>query len=225
MQTSNYAVHTMDAFGAYVLSLRQQKAEYDPRNDERSGSLVERLWTDRDHLPPYGKALLALTLANLGDEERGRIVYQNLLQYVVQTPETHSAHIRVPRAGWWYWWNHDIETTAWALRAMIRFEPESELAPQIARWLINNRRNGYYWGSTRDTTLCLAAISDFVKATGEGDPDMTVTISFDGGRTEKRVHINRDNFFTYDNSFIVEGPALTSGRHELTIRKQGRGTL
>ena len=47
-------------------------------------------------------------------------------------------------------------------------------------------------------------MSDFVVASGEGRPDYTLTIELDG-RVAKTVKIDRDNFFTYDNRFVIEG--------------------
>jgi hypothetical protein len=162
--------------------------------------------------------------AGVGDEDRARIVLRNILQYKEENPETEIAWFRTPSAGWWYWWNSDIETNAWCLRALIRLEPKSPLAPKIVKWPFENRKNGYYWRSTRDTTFCLAAMSDFVVASGEGRADYTLTIELDG-KVTKAVKIDRDNFFTYDNRFVIEGVALGGGTHTLKITKKGKGAL
>ncbi|MBD3162462.1 MAG: alpha-2-macroglobulin, partial [Candidatus Latescibacteria bacterium] len=213
------------AFVAYVLSLQKLRAAIEPgEDDERPGDLIERLWIGRDELNLYAKSLLALAMANLEDE-RAKTVLENILQYVEVNEETQSAHFRTPGAGWWYWWNHDIETNAWVLRALAKIDPESEVSPMVVKWLLGNRRGGYYWTSTRDTTLCVAAMSDFVAATGEASPDYTLRIDLDDGAVVKEVKINADNFFTYDNRFLVEGVALSGGRHTVKITKTGRGAL
>jgi len=62
-------------------------------------------------------------------------------------------------------------------------------------------------------------------ASGEGEPDYTVTISLDDGAVVKEVRIDKDNFFTYDNRFVVEGVALDGGPHTLKVTKNGRGAL
>jgi hypothetical protein len=99
------------------------------------------------------------------------------------------------------------------------------VAPRLVKWLLNNRRNGYYWRSTRDTTLCVAAMADFVAASGEGRPDYTLRLDLDDGAVVKEVKISRDNFFTFDNRFVVEGVALGGGTHTLKVSKKGPGAL
>ncbi len=202
------------AFAAYVLSMRGLRAE----------DCAERLYEGRDKLGLYGKALLSLALANLEDE-RGEIVLRNVLQHLETNRETGVAWLRTPQQGWWHWWNNDIETNAWCLRALARLDPQHEAAPMLVKWLLENRRNGYYWRSTRDTTLCVAAMSEFVVATGEGEADYALTLSLDGGTVTKTVRISRENFLTAPNSFVLEGAALSGGEHTLTISKDGPGAL
>ena len=226
LSRASWTPDTQQAFAAYVLAQAGMRARSEPAaGDDRPGDQVERLWLGRDHLTAYGKSLLALTLAALGDEERGRIVLQNVLQAKEQNEETEVAWIRTPDGGWWYWWNNDIETNAWALRALVRLDPRSALAPRIVKWLLGNRKHGAYWRSTRDTTLCVAAMSEFVQATGEGNPDFTLRIDLDDGAVAKEIRIDRSNFFTFDNRFRVEGSALGGGKHRLTIRKEGEGAV
>jgi uncharacterized protein YfaS (alpha-2-macroglobulin family) len=225
LREDHWSVHAQHAYVAYVLSLRKLKAEIKPgKEDKRDGRLIERLWTGRDKLTLYGKALLAMAMANL-DDARAKTVLENIMQYKEENAETEVAWFRTPQGGWWYWWNNDIETNAMVLRAIVRLEPKSDVAPKLVKWLLNNRRNGYYWRSTRDTTMCVAAMSDFVVASGEGRPDYTLTLDFDGGAVVKKVKINKDNFFTYDNRFLLEGVTLGGGKHTLKITKEGPGAL
>jgi uncharacterized protein YfaS (alpha-2-macroglobulin family) len=208
------------AFHAYVLSLKGVRVK-----DDRAGDLADRLYEGRDKLNLYGKAMLSMALANLKDEERARTVLRNIMQYLQENNETQIAWFRTPQQGWWYWWNNDIGTNAWCLRAIVRLEPKSPVAPRLVKWLLDNRRNGYYWRSPRETTQCVAAMSDFAVASGEADPDYTLTLSLDGGAVTKTVRINKDNFFEYDNRFVVEGVALRGGRHTVTLTKEGKGAL
>jgi alpha-2-macroglobulin len=53
---------------------------------------------------------------------------------------------------------------------------------------------------------------------------MTVTIAMDG-QTRKEVTITPADLFSFDNSFVLEGQALTSGSHTVSFLKQGRGPL
>jgi len=226
MRDKHWSVNETHAYVLYVLSLKSLRPAIKPeKDDQRPGDLVDRLYEGRDKLGLYGKALLAMALANLKNTERGLVVLRNIMQYKEENPETEVAWFRTPTAGWWYWWNNDIETNAQILRAIVKLDPKSEVAPRLVKWLLNNRRNGYYWRATMDTTMCVAALSEFVAASGEGQPDYTLTLDFDNGAVTKTVRINRDNFFTYDSRFVMEGAALSGGKHILRITKRGRGAL
>ena len=39
----------------------------------------------------------------------------------------------------------DAEATSLSLKALAQINPGSDLLPKVARWLVKNRRNGYYW--------------------------------------------------------------------------------
>jgi alpha-2-macroglobulin len=226
LRNESWSPHASHAFSALLLAGSGQRAAIEPvEGDERPGDLVERLWLGRDRLGLYGKALLVMTLAKLGEEEKARAVLRNCMQHLERNDETEIAWFRTPQAHWWYWWNNDIETNAWLLRALVAIEPKSDVAPRLVKWLLNNRRNGTYWRSTRDTTLCVSAMSDFVVASGEGEPDYTLTLDLDDGAVVKKVKITKDNFFTYDNSFVVAGLALSGGSHTLKITREGRGAV
>jgi len=220
MRQKNWQPSATYAFHAYVLSAGGIRVK-----DQQAGDLLDRLFEGRDKLGLYGKALLAMAMANVDDGARARIVLRNIMQYLEENEETEIAWFRTPQQGWWYWWNNDIETNAWCLRAIVRIEPKSPVAPKLVKWLLENRRNGYYWRSPRDTTSCVAAMSDFAVASGETDPDYTLTLNLDDGAVVKKVKINKESFFTYDNSFVVEGVALGAGKHTLTITKEGPGAL
>ena len=226
MREEHWTPSPHHAYVAYVLSMKQRKVSFKPgEGDTRSGDLIERLYEGRDKLNLYGKALLTMALANLKDMDRAKIALQNIMQCKEEALETQVAWFRTPDQGWWHWWNSDIETNATILRAIMHVEPKSDVAPRIVKWLLNNRRNGYYWNSTRDTTLCVAAMSEFAIASGETDPDFTLTLDFDGGAVTKTVKINKENFFTYDNRFYLEGVTLGGGKHTLKITKKGPGAL
>ena len=97
-------------------------------------------------------------------------------------------------------------------------------APRLVKWLLNNRRNGYYWRSTRDTALVIAAMTDFMRATGESAPDYSLTVSVDG-RPMKEIKLTKENFFTFDNQLLLHGLQLKPGPHKVTLTKQGKGAL
>src|SRR5207248_2428054 len=92
------------------------------------------------------------------------------------------------------------------------------------KYVLNNRKHGSYWNSTRDTAFCIEALADYLKASGEDRPDMSVAIALDG-QDRKEVRITPADLFTFDNGFVLEGKALESGEHTVSFRKQGKGPL
>ena len=124
----------------------------------------------------------------------------------------------------WYWYGSDTEAMAYYLKLLSKTDPKGEVAAKMAKYLINNRKHASYWNSTRDTALVIEALADFIKASGENKPDMTVTISLDGKKM-KEVKITADNFFSFDNKLVMTGPTVEAGPHKIEFTRTGTGPL
>ena len=103
-------------------------------------------------------------------------------------------------------------------------DPKNDLAPRLVKWLLNNRRNGSYWTSTRDTAQVIAAMTDYLLASGERTPDCTLAVSIDG-QPRREVHVTRENLFAFDDRVLLRGLQLKPGPHDVVIHKQGAGAL
>ena len=69
-------------------------------------------------------------------------------------------------------------------------------------------------------------MADYLQASGEDQPDMTVEILVDG-RKRKEVRITAENLFTFDNKFVLEGDAVAAGERDdraAQARARGRST-
>ena len=208
------------AYLAYVVTL-----EPEPDDDKGTQSKwLDRLYTRRGDLNNYGRALLALALHHANRDAQARTVLRNLLQFVEHDDSNETAWVRTPSEGWWFWWNNDIETNAWALKALVALDPKNDLAPRLVKWLLNNRRNGSYWSSTRDTAQVIAAMTDYLIGNGEGTPDCTLAVSIDG-QAVRQVHVTRENLFAFDNRVLLRGLQLKPGPHDVVIHKDGVGAL
>ena len=162
------------------------------RNDRMLGFLDR----DRTHLSVYAKAMFGLGLERIGEKEKLAAVLQNIGQYVVRDDENQTAYLKLPNENyWWSWYGSEIETDAFYLKLLARTDPRGELAPRLVKYVLNNRRHGTYWNSTRDTAFCIEALADYLKASGEDRPDMTVTIAIDG-QNRKEVKITPADLFT-----------------------------
>lgn len=183
------------------------------------------LYRDKIDLPVYAKALVGLEFHRTKDTAKRDDLIRNIRQFLKTDAENQTAYLDLKNGNyWWYWYGSEFEAQAWFLKLLSAAEPNSPDTRGLVKYLINNRRNGTYWHSTRDTAYCIEAIGDFLKATKEGDPNLTVEILLDG-KTLKTVEINKDNLFTFDNTAIVAGDILTTGKHNIEIRKKGTGPL
>ena len=207
-----------DATDAFV---RRVLGEGGRDSEEMTGFLFR----DKNDLPVYAKALLGLELHRRNDTTKRDEVIRNIRQYLKRDDENQTAYLDLPnRSYWWYWYGSEFEAQAWFLKLLAAAEPKSPDARGLVKYLINNRSNTTYWNSTRDTAYCIEAIGDYLKASGEGDADLTVEVLLDG-KSLKTVEITKENLFTYDSSVLVAGDILTAGEHEIELRKMGEGPL
>ena len=70
----------------------------------------------------------------------------------------------------------------------------------------------------------MESFAEYIQASGEFDPNMTVEVWIDGQKQQEAV-INRDNLFTFNNKFILSGEAVTAGSHDVELRRRGKGPV
>lgn len=193
--------------------------------DAPSQDMLAFLERDRPKLSVYGLTLFGLALEKLGQKESLARVLHNLEQYLVKDAENQTAYLRLPQNTlWWFWFGDETETQAYYLKLLARTAPKGETAPALVKYLLNNRKHATYWNSTRDTALCIEAMADYLKASGEDRPEMVVSISVDG-KPRKQVTINAANLFQFDNAFVLAGEEVTTGEHTLEVTREGRGPV
>ena len=90
------------------------------------------------------------------------------------------------------------------------------------KYLLNNRKHATYWNSTRDTALVVEAFADYLKASGEAKPNLSLEVSIDGKR-RKTVEITAENLFTFDNKLVLEGDRARRRRAHRRAPQDGRG--
>jgi len=205
----------LDAFVYMVLG--------DEKQDDKS--MREFLYRDRNYLSVYAKAMFGLALHKLGHQAERDMLIRNVEQYLVQDEENQTAYLKLPEGTWWWcWYGSEIEADAYYLKLLVATDPKGETASRLVKYLLNNRNHATYWNSTRDTALCIEAFADYIKASGEDAPDMTVQVLLDG-KAVREVKIDKTNLFTFDAAVVLEGKAVTDGKHTVEFRKDGKGPL
>lgn len=194
-------------------------------NKSGDAAMRAKLYEHRAKLSRYNLALLGLACHQVKETERRDMCLRNLRQFLKQDDENQTAYLELPQGGWWWYWYEDqIETQAAFLRLLCAVEPKGETAARIAKYLLNNRRNGTYWNSTKDTAAVIEALAVFAKASGESKPDQTLEVLVDG-KVVKKVEITRENLFSFDGTVVLEGEEVTTGEHTVELRKLGNAPL
>jgi uncharacterized protein YfaS (alpha-2-macroglobulin family) len=182
---------------------------------------VEKIFSERGNLQPYGRALLALTLKLRKDEKRAKDVAAEIERSVIA--DNYSAHWESRRRAMLdFAEENDTEATALSLRALARVKPDSQLLPRVARWLVSGRRNSYYWESTKDTAFAIFGLIDYLKVSRELSPDYDV-----------EVYLNGENVITQHISSAGASQTVLISRkagevgatNDVRIVKRGKGVL
>ena len=190
-----------------------------------SNDMREFLYRDRVDLAVYAKAMFGLALHKEQQAEKLAMILKNIEQFVVRDEENQTAYLKLPAGNaWWFWYGSEIEADAYYLKLLSRTSPKDAKASGLVKYLLNNRKHSTYWNSTRDTAVCVEAMADYLKASGEDKPDMTVEVWLDG-KKHKEVKIDAKNLFSFDNKLILKGDAVDTGKHTLEIKRQGTGPV
>jgi uncharacterized protein YfaS (alpha-2-macroglobulin family) len=191
----------------------------------KNADMLGFLDRDRVKLAVYAKALFGLACDKLGEKDKLAEVMKNLDQYVVHDDENQTAYLKLPADNyWWYWYGSENEAMAYYLKLLAKTDAKSKTASGLVKYLLNNRKHSTYWNSTRDTALCIEAMADYLKASGESKPDTTVEVWVDGKKV-KDAKITSENLFTFDNKFVLEGEAVRAGSYKVELKKSGTGPL
>jgi uncharacterized protein YfaS (alpha-2-macroglobulin family) len=193
--------------------------------DVANDDMKSFLYRDRIDLAVYAKAMFGLALHKQNDEEKLDMIMSNINQFLVEDEENETAFLKLPADNWWwYWYGSETEANAYYLKLLARLQPKGEEAPRLVKYLLNNRKHATYWANTRDTSVVIEAFADYIRASGEDEPDMTVEVWLDG-KKKQEVRINKDNLFSFKNKFVLVGDEVADGEHEVELRRSGKGPV
>jgi hypothetical protein len=179
---------------------------------------VEKTWSDREKLSDEGLALTGLALA-AGNDGRAKQAAELLEK------KAHQTDVDAYWAGNYdelldFWGDTSPETTAFALKLLIEEDRSSGLMPKAARWLAENR-NGDYWYSTKQTSMVIQGLTDYLSVSGELANSSDVEVLVNGVSAGKH-HFGPDD--TFAPPWQVKAPAAQAGNGgQVTIRKSGNG--
>ncbi|HET6980441.1 MAG TPA: MG2 domain-containing protein [Pyrinomonadaceae bacterium] len=182
---------------------------------------VEKLFAERSHLQPSGRALLALTLSLLKMDQRAAAVALEIER--TANIENMTAHWESKRTLMLDSVESEkTEGTALSLKALSCIKPESPLLPFAARWLASDRQQGAYWNSTKDTAFAIFGLIDYVKLNSEMNPSYELEVYLNG-ETVIAEHVS-ENSAAQIFQFNKKGGAITA-TNQVRVVKRGRGML
>jgi uncharacterized protein YfaS (alpha-2-macroglobulin family) len=212
----------------------------DPSSRKFVASAFATLWTGKDRLNAYGRALLAIAAKRLGHAEEARILADNLVNgaKIDRTPDTsivqgtgQASRPHVLATAHWgedgifrRWSDGGVEATAFVLRALMEIDPRHELVGPTMNWLVKNRR-GAQWSNTRDTAIVVLALDEYLRASGELASDVAFEVEVNG-RSLAQVELSKDELLRAPSDVAVPDDTARDGANRIVIRRtRGTGPL
>jgi uncharacterized protein YfaS (alpha-2-macroglobulin family) len=223
----------MQAFMLHALAVY-----YAPFANPLTGASVSKaldnLWTKREALNAYTRALLALSAHHFHQADKAKVLIANLENGVKrdERPDTSVLVGGKPdndsvmgTAHWgedgiyWRWSDGGVEATAFALRALLTIDPKNRLIEPVTNWLIKNRR-GAQWSNTRDTAIVVLAMNDYLRVSGELKPELEYELIVNG-KSIANKKVSGADVFNAPSRFAID-PKLVKDANEIRIvRRQG----
>lgn len=184
----------------------------------RDKGAFDAAWTENQAFSAHGLAIAGLT-ANLLNDGRAEGIAQRLEAAV--TREGPDVYWKSERDTLMRFRSDNTpEATAYAIKFLTRQRPNSTLLEGAARWLVSHRRQGYFWESTKQTAMVIDGLVDYLKASGELKPDLSVTVSIDGKQALSRKLTGADAF--QSQPLTVRVPAASSHKVQISMTGTGR---
>jgi uncharacterized protein YfaS (alpha-2-macroglobulin family) len=183
---------------------------------------LEELYGKRNNLGAYGRALLALALHERKDARAQEVA--KLIEGSAQQNEF-EAHWQTARVNDY---GRDVyldaEATALSLKALSQINPGSNLLSRAARWLVQNRRNGYYWLSTKETAFAIYGLTDYLKVSKELSPDYTFEVYLNGTKIAEQ-HVGASEAGDAQTVTVWKKGGEVGPSNQIRIVKHGKGAL
>lgn len=209
-----------------------------PSSEESTA--LDNSWKQRDKLNAYGKSLLALAAHGFGKKEMASTLVRNLENGVkIDTRPDTSILLKGEPGGtpevigtahwgsdglWWRWVDGPVESTSFALRALLAIDPQNRLIEPVTNWLVKNRR-GAQWSSTRDTAIAVLAMNDYLTVSKELDSGIGYEVTVNGERVASKT-LTAAQTVAAPSRFAVDPKLIRDGENRIAIRRtSGTGAL
>ncbi len=215
---------------AHAKSIATRASGYDVRafalhalavGKQVDGRDLARAYRFRERLGSAGLARLALAYHAIGAPRQAEALRDALVSRATE---------KDGRA----WWSvgsvpcgaltgSDVETTAWALNALIAGAPKHRLVEPALAYLLANRR-GAVFHTTKDTGAALLALTRYIADRGNGSADYSVVVRVNGNDAAT-LAITGGRVTTGDRTLRLDEALFRPGDNVVELVKHGPGRL
>ncbi len=206
---------------AYMLYSLSTAMELEKENSGKFKQIANELL--KEELNPYALSLLALTFNNFDEPALVSRVLNRIKESVVDE----NGLTYWGGKTWHYSWQNDkVQTTAFAVKALMLDKDNLPLAAKAVRWLLLQKQ-GFSWRSTQETASVIFGITDYLKSTQELNPDFNVEV-FVNNKKEFEKKFTKADVFENSPTITVSGidtKLFTNGDNKIKIIKTGEGKV
>jgi uncharacterized protein YfaS (alpha-2-macroglobulin family) len=202
------------AFYIYVL--------FKAGSDAVTADHLNMLYQYREQLSLQSRAYLLLTYLDQAPGDPAIGVLSDEFRRAAILSAT-GAHWEEDENDWWNW-TSDTRSTALILSALVRATPDSDLLPNIVRWLMIARQ-GDHWPSTQETVWSIIALTNWMVSTGELQGDFEYNVSLNQAELSE-VTVTPDTARDQSVLHIAVRDLLVDDLNRMVIaRSAGNGAL
>lgn len=188
-------------------------------------ALLNNLMKQKGVLPIYARASLAMAYDKAGTNaarKNAKLLLADLLSHA-QVDARGAEFQEEASANGGISMNTNDRTTAIALQALLRIDPENPLVSKVMRGLLASRENGH-WDTTQSTAASLLSLIAYMRQTNELAYDFHAAVAIDGRKTLE--HAYRKHSPLVPTLKDVPFSALERGKTaSVQFGKEGVGTL
>ncbi len=186
------------------------------------GYVAEELYSERERLDPWAKAMLATTLARTNPaDERIRTLVSDLEATAIRSST--GIHWESKQGGWMTP-GSPLYTTAMVVYTLTERDPASPLAADAARYLAS-QRGPKGWASDYENAWVMLALNRFMAATGEFRADFGFSAALNGVNIAQGQASGPQNLTTV-TAIMPLSQMMLNGANQLVINRQaGVGRL
>ncbi len=213
-----WLIKTLDAHPDMIPDLRAYATYAIATTTGVPKDTLDKAWDNRDELSDEGLALTGLALAAANDGRAKQAA--DLLEKKAHATDVDAYWVGTYDGLLDFWDDTSPETTAFALKLLLVEDRSSGLMPKAARWLAEHR-DGDYWYSTKQTSMVIQGLTDYLALSGELANMSDVEVLVNGTSVGKRHFGPADAFAA---PWQIKLPAAQAGNGgQVTIRKSGNG--